>query len=113
LSSLYLVQSDVSPNALPHFMEILGGAELHFSPETSCDLMLLAREFGHNSLITRLVPQRDFPGRKGNVHELSQEFDGIPRGTTIEAEFQSIRDGFADLQRRLSMIENNPTRSLR
>jgi hypothetical protein len=34
-----------------------------------------------------------------------QELDRIPRGTTIEAELQSIRDGYADVQCRLSMIE--------
>jgi hypothetical protein len=70
-----------------HFIQILDGAELHFSPETFDDLMLLAREFGHNSMSTRLVPQRDFPTREENVHELLQELDRIPRSTTIEAEF--------------------------
>jgi hypothetical protein len=84
---------------------MLDGAERHFSPETFGNLVLLAREFGRNSLIPRLVPQRDFPRRGGKAHELLQELDRIPRGTTIEAEFQSIRDGVADVQRRLSMIE--------
>jgi hypothetical protein len=86
-------------------MEILSGAELHFSPETSDDLMLLAREFWYNTLITHLFPQLDFPRRERNVHELLKELDRSPIGTTIKAEFQSIRDGFADVQRRLSMIE--------
>jgi hypothetical protein len=86
-------------------MEIRGGTELHFSPETSADLILLAPEFGYRSLIAHLVPQRDFPMPEGNVDELLQELNGIPRGTTIEAEFQSIRDGFAYVQLRLSMIE--------
>jgi hypothetical protein len=105
LPSPYVVQSNVSPDAFAHFMEILDGAELHFSPETFDDLVLLAREFGHNNLITHLVPQRDFPRREGNVHELFQALDRSLRKTTIEAEFQSIRDGFADMQRRLSIIE--------
>jgi hypothetical protein len=34
-----------------------------------------------------------------------QELDRNPRGTTIEAEFRSIHDGFADMQRCISMIE--------
>jgi hypothetical protein len=100
-----MVQSDVSPDAFTHFMEILSGAELHFSPETSDDLMLLAREFGLHSLITHLFPQRDFSKREQNVHELLKKLDRSPRGTTIKAEIQSIRDGCADVQRRLSMTE--------
>jgi hypothetical protein len=51
-----VIQSNVSPDAFTHFMEIPDGAELHFSPETFHDLMLLAREFEHNRLITRLIP---------------------------------------------------------
>jgi hypothetical protein len=98
-------QSDVSPDAFTHFMEILSGAELHFSPETSDDLILLGQEFGHNSLIRHLFPQLDFPRCEGNVHELLKELERSPRGTIIKAEFQSIRDCFADMQRRLSMIE--------
>jgi hypothetical protein len=69
VSSPYVVQSDVSPDAFMHFMEILNGAEIYFSTETSDDLMLLAREVGHNSLITRLVRQRDFPMPEGNIHK--------------------------------------------
>jgi hypothetical protein len=86
-------------------MEILDGAELHFSPETFDDLMLLARGFGYNNLIAHSVPQRDFLRREGNVDELFQELHRGPRGTAIKAEFQSIRDGVADVQRLLSMIE--------
>jgi hypothetical protein len=74
-------------------METLGGAELHCSPETSDDLMSLARELRRNSLITRLPPQRDFPRREENVDELFQELGRTPSGTTIEAEFECIRDG--------------------
>jgi hypothetical protein len=105
LSSPYVVQSGVSPDAFTYFMEIHSGAELHFSPETSDDRMLLARKFAHSSLITHLFPQLDFPRREGNVHELLKELDRSLRGTTIKAEFQSVRDSFADVQRRLSMIE--------
>jgi hypothetical protein len=42
LSSPYIVQSNVSPGAFTHFMEILDGSEPHFSQETVDDLMLLA-----------------------------------------------------------------------
>jgi hypothetical protein len=67
--------------------------------------MLLKREFGQNSLITRLVPQWDFPRVEGNISELLQKLDGSLRGTTFEAESQSIRDGVADVQRRFTMIK--------
>jgi predicted nuclease with TOPRIM domain len=67
--------------------------------------MYVARESGRNRLVTGLVPQSDFLRLKESVHELLQELDRSPRGTTIEAEFESIRDGFADVQRRRSMIE--------
>jgi hypothetical protein len=105
LSSPYMVQSNVSLDAFRHFMEILDGTELQFCPETFDDLMLLAREFGHNSLITYLVPQRDFPRREGTVQELLQELNRSLRATTIEDKFQSIGDAFADVQRLLSMIQ--------
>jgi hypothetical protein len=52
-----------------------------------------------------LVPQRDFSRREENIHELLQELNKSPRGITIRAEFQSIRDGVANVQCRLSMIE--------
>jgi hypothetical protein len=52
LSSLYMIRSNASLDAFKHFMKILDGANIHFSPETFNNLMLLAREFGHNSLIT-------------------------------------------------------------
>jgi hypothetical protein len=41
LSSHDVVQSNVSPDAFTHFMEIFDGAEQHCSPETVDDLMLL------------------------------------------------------------------------
>jgi hypothetical protein len=105
LSLRYAVRSNVSPDSFTHVAEILGDAKQHCSPETFGNLMLLAREFGPNLLITRFVPQRDFPRREATVHQLLQEFDRIPRGTTIEAEFHSILDRFSDGQRRLSMIK--------
>jgi hypothetical protein len=43
LSSPYMVQSNVSPGAFIRFMEILDGAESHFSQETVVDLTLLAQ----------------------------------------------------------------------
>jgi hypothetical protein len=70
LSSPYMVQSNVSPGAFTHFMEILDGSESHFSQEAVDDLMLLAQEFGHNGLIASLVPQRDVPRHEENVHDL-------------------------------------------
>jgi hypothetical protein len=60
MSLLSVVQLNVSPDAFTHFIEILGGPELHFSPDTFDDLMLLAGQFGRNGLITRLIPQRKF-----------------------------------------------------
>jgi hypothetical protein len=69
LSSPYMVQSNVSPGAFTHFMEILDGAEPHFSQEAVDDLILLAQESGHNSLIASLVPQRDVPRYEENVHD--------------------------------------------
>jgi hypothetical protein len=97
LSSSYVIRLHVLPDAFPHFREMLGGAKLHFSPEIFDDLMLLTRESVHNGLITRLVPQRDFPRGGGNVHKLLQELDRSARGTTIEAEFQSIREDFGNV----------------
>jgi hypothetical protein len=70
-----MVQSNVSPGAFTHFMDILDGAESHFSHETVDDLILLVQEFGHNGLIASLVPQRDVPRHEENVHDLLQEFD--------------------------------------
>jgi hypothetical protein len=52
-----VVQSRLSLDALTRFMEILDGAEPQISPEIVDGPMLLAREFGHNNLITSLAPQ--------------------------------------------------------
>jgi hypothetical protein len=41
LSTRYMVQLSVSPDAFTHFMEIRDGVEPHFSPEIFDDLMLL------------------------------------------------------------------------
>jgi hypothetical protein len=86
-------------------MEILDGAEPHFSQETVDDLILLAQEFERNSLIASLVPQRDVPRHEENVHDLFQEFDRDFRSTTIEADLQSIRDSLGVMQRRISVME--------
>jgi hypothetical protein len=51
-----MVQSNVSPGAFTHFMEILDGSEPHSAHETVDDLILLAQKFGHNGLIASLVP---------------------------------------------------------
>jgi FKBP-type peptidyl-prolyl cis-trans isomerase (trigger factor) len=42
---------------------------------------------------------------EANVHELLQEVDGSLGRVTVQAEFQFIRDAFATVPRRLSMIE--------
>jgi hypothetical protein len=65
-----MVQSNVSPGAFTDFMEILDGAELHFSHETVDDLMLSAQDFRYNSVIASLVPERDVPRHEENVHDL-------------------------------------------
>jgi hypothetical protein len=70
-----------------------------------CYLMLLTRKVGFKSLVTSLASQRDVPRREENGHDVLQEFDKNLRGTAIEAEFQSIRDAFATVQRRISLIE--------
>jgi hypothetical protein len=59
-------------------MEILDGAELHFSPETFDDLMLLARELGHNSLIMCLVRKRDFRGVRETYTNYYKNSTGAP-----------------------------------
>jgi hypothetical protein len=101
-----MIQSNVSPGAFTHFMEILDGAEPHFSHETVDDLMLLAQESGHNSLIDSWVPQLDVPSHEENVHDLLQEFDRDFRSTTIDADLQSIRNSLGIMQRRISVMED-------
>jgi hypothetical protein len=105
LSSLYVVQSNVSPGTFTHFMEILDGAEPHFSHETVDDLVLLAQEFGHISLIASLVEQPDVSRHEENVYDLLQEFNRDFRSTTINADLQSIRDSLGIMQRPISVME--------
>jgi hypothetical protein len=105
LSSPYMVQSNVSPGAFAHFMEILDGSEQHFWQKTVDDLIFLAQEFRHNSLIASLVPQRDLPRHEENGHELLQELNRDFRSTTIDADLHSIRDSLGVTQRRISMME--------
>jgi hypothetical protein len=100
-----MVQSNVSPGAFTHFMEILDGAEPHFSQEAVDDLIVLAQEFGHNGLIASLVPQRDIPKHEENVHDLLQELNRDFRSTTIDADLQSIRNSLGVMQRRISVME--------
>jgi hypothetical protein len=57
LSVPYVIRSDASPDAFSHFMEILNGSEPQFSPQIADDLLLLAREFGHNNLIATFAPR--------------------------------------------------------
>jgi hypothetical protein len=102
----YMVQSNVSPGAFTHFMEILDGAEPHFSQETVDDLILLAQEFGYNGLIASLVPQRDVSRHEENAHDLLQELDRDFRSTTIEADLQPIRHSLGVMQRRISVMED-------
>jgi hypothetical protein len=85
-------------------MEILDGAEAHFSQETVGALMLLAQEFGHNILIASLAPQRDVPRHEENVYDLLQELNRDFRSTTIEADLQSVCDSFGVVERYLSVI---------
>jgi hypothetical protein len=63
LSVPYVVQSDALPDAFSHFIEILNGSEPQFSPQSANNLMVLAREFGHNSVIATLVPRQIVPSR--------------------------------------------------
>jgi hypothetical protein len=105
LSSPYMARSNVSRGAFAHFMEILDGAEPHFSQETVGDLMLSVQEFGHNGLIASLIPQRDIPRREDNVHDLLQGFERDIRSRTIEADFQTIRGSLGITQLNISVIE--------
>jgi hypothetical protein len=100
-----MVQSNVSPGAFTHFMEILDGSEPHFSRETIDDLILLAQEFGQNGLIASLVPQRDVPRHEENIHDLLQELSRDFRSTTIDADLQYICVSLGVMQRRISVME--------
>jgi hypothetical protein len=82
-------------------MEVFDGAKPHFSQETVDNLMLLAHEFGHKSLIARLALQGEVPRHEESVHDLLQEFDRDFRSTTIDADLQSIRDSLGVMQCRI------------
>jgi hypothetical protein len=99
-----VVQSNVSPDALAHFMEILDGLEPHFPLETLNDLILRAREFGHNILTASLAPQRDTLRPEENIHVFLQKFDRKNRSTTIETDFQSHCAWFAVMHCLISAI---------
>jgi hypothetical protein len=69
LSLPYVIQSDASPDAFSHFMEILNGSETQFSPQIADDLMLLARKFEHNHMIATFNPRQDVPTHRENVRD--------------------------------------------
>jgi hypothetical protein len=102
LSTFYVIQSNIPPNAFTHFMKILDGAESYSPPLTIGDLMLLARELGYHALIANLAPQQDIPKCEENIYDLSQEFDKPNRMTTIETNFHFNRDSFVVMQRHIS-----------
>jgi hypothetical protein len=105
LSSPYMVQSNVSPGAFTHLMQILDGSEPHFSQETVDDLILLAQKFRHSSLIASLVPQREVLRHEENVYALLQELNRDFRSPTIDADLQSIRNSLGIMQGRISVME--------
>jgi hypothetical protein len=107
LSAPYVVQSDASPDAFVYLMEILNGSEPQFSPQITHDLMLLARESGHNGLIATFAPQPDVPSHQENVRDLEQGLDRVGGGATLEANLLSIRDSFAVPQRDISAIRGS------
>jgi hypothetical protein len=92
------LSSNVQPGAFTHFMEILDGAEPHFSQETIDDLILLAQELGQVNLIASLGPQRDVPRHEEFVQDLLQELNRDFRSTTLDADLRSIRDSLGIMQ---------------
>jgi hypothetical protein len=72
LSSPYVVQSDASPDASTHLMEVLDGPEAQSSLQISDDLMSLARESGHNGAVSSFASQRGVPKSQENAHGLLQ-----------------------------------------
>jgi hypothetical protein len=99
-----VVQSDASPDAFSHFMNILNGSEPQFSPQIADDLMLLGRGFGHNDLIATFAPRQDVSSRRENVCDRLQELGRFDRGATLEADLRLMRDSLAVLQRDISTI---------
>jgi hypothetical protein len=104
LSVPYVVQSDASPDAFSHFMEILNGSEPQFSPQITDDLMLLAREFGYNDLIAPFAPRQVVPSRQENVRDLLQQLTSFDRGVTLEADLRMMPNSLPVLQRDILAI---------
>jgi hypothetical protein len=100
----YVVQSDASLDAFSHLMESLNGSEPQFSPQISDDLMLLAREFGHNGLLAIFALRQDVPSRRENVRDLLQELGRVDRGGTFEADLLLIRNSLAVREHNISAI---------
>jgi hypothetical protein len=90
-----VIESNVLPDQFAHFVEILDVFEPHASPETVDDLMLLAREFGYNSLTADLDPPRDVPRNQQSVLDLLQKLDGNVRSIAFQADFRSSRHSSA------------------
>jgi hypothetical protein len=70
LSVPYVVQSNAWLYAFAYFMETLNGSEPQFSPQITNKLILLAREFRHNGMITTFALRQDVPSRRENVCDL-------------------------------------------
>jgi hypothetical protein len=104
LSVPYVVQSDASPDAFSHFMEILNGSEPRFSPQIADDRMLSAREFRHNDLIATFAPRQIVPSRQENVPDLLKQLARFDRGVTLEADLGMMPNSLAVLQRDISAI---------
>jgi hypothetical protein len=104
LSSPCAVQSDASPDAFAHFMEVPDCSEARFSAQIADDLMSSATEFGHYCLITSFALQQGVPSRQENVHDLLQELNEGIRGATFEADLRSIRGSLTDMQRDVLVI---------
>jgi hypothetical protein len=104
LSVPYVVQSDASPDAVSHFMEIFNGSDPQFSPQITDDLMLLAREFGHNDLIATFAPRQVVPSRQENVRDLRQQLASFDRAVTLEADLRMMPNSLAVLPSNISAI---------
>jgi hypothetical protein len=104
LSGPYVVQSDAPPDAFSHFIEILNGSEPQFSPQIADDLMLLARELGHNDLIANFAPRQVVPSRQENVRDLLEQLASFDTCVTLEADLQMISKSLTVLQHDISAI---------
>jgi hypothetical protein len=101
---IYEVQSDASADTLVPFGHVLNGRKPQFSTQIADDLMSLARDFGHNQLITGFSLQEDVTSRQENLHGLLQEPDRDIKGANSGADSFSVRDSLADMQRGVSVI---------